>query len=130
VNKLLFISGIVVLVATFLITNTPNTTMAYTCSSSSSTHKAQGQTSISGSSGSCASSSAATSSSTPSFSGISIIGTGPRTAINGQFITNPSSIDVASSASAGGAQSSCSSSSASGSGGISFTQSATSKPGP
>lgn len=127
-NRILLIGAIFV-AATFVITNTPTTTMAYSCSSSSSTHKAQGQTSISGSSGSCASSSTAATSSTPSFSGISIIANGPNTAIHGNFITNPSSVEAASSISAGGAQSSCSTSSGSGSGGIALTQSATSKAG-
>jgi hypothetical protein len=129
-NRIFLISRIVVFVAaTFLIINTSKTTMAYSCSSSSSTHEAHGQTSISGSSGSCVSSSTATISSTPSFSGISIIANGHKTAINGQFITNPNSVEAASAVSAGGAQSSCSTSSSSGSGGITMTQSAISKPG-
>ncbi|NAL78831.1 hypothetical protein [Nitrososphaera sp. AFS] len=83
--------------------NTPKTIMAYSCGSSSSTRNAHGQTTVSGSSGSCASSSTATTSSTPSFSGISIIANGPRTAVDGQFITNPNSVEAASSTIAGGA---------------------------
>ena len=66
VNRLFLISGIAVFVAAiFLIPNTPNTTMAYTCSSSSSTHNVKLQSSLTGSSGGCAVSSSAATTSGP-----------------------------------------------------------------
>jgi hypothetical protein len=116
-NRLLLISGIVVLAATFLITNTPNTTMAYSCSSSSGTQITSSQTGVSGSSGSCSSSSSASTSS----------GTGPHRSAdataatkgpNGQTDLNanlggiphrPPVTTATASSSVGGAQSSCTS---------------------
>lgn len=64
-SRLLFTGGILVLAAAaFLIANTP-ATMAYTCSSSSSTQLVNSQSGVSGSSGSCSSSSSATTTSGP-----------------------------------------------------------------
>ena len=60
-NRIFLISGIAVFVAAiFLLTNTPNMTMAYSCSSSSGTYLLKVQTGVSGSTGGCSTSSSAT----------------------------------------------------------------------
>jgi hypothetical protein len=121
-NRLFLIGGFVVFIsATFLITNTPNTTMAYSCSSSSSTHSTlpfEGSSSVSGSSGSCSTSSSAgtgngQTSATGAFSAV-----GPKTSGQASPATaapigaGPSFVvGTTSSSSSGGAQSSCSNSS-------------------
>jgi hypothetical protein len=129
VNKLLFISGIVVLAATFLITNTPNTTMAYSCSSSIGTsgiHFGQG---ISGSSGSCAtSSSASTTNSGHNFSNTLRI-SGPNKFAALAIVISPLGLQAASPVGVGGAQTSCSSSSTTTSGGITLNSNSVSKSG-
>jgi hypothetical protein len=53
----IFLIGTIFVAATFLIASIPNTSMAYSCSSSSSTHNANSATGVSGSSGGCSSSS-------------------------------------------------------------------------
>ena len=154
-NRLFLISGMAVFVAAiFLIPNTPNMTMAYTCSSSSSTHIINSQTGVSGSSGSCSSSSsAATGFGTSGFSFGSLsgpngsvvgqlnfgnppstgnfVGSGPGSISAGIAITSlsPSHVEATSSSSSGGAQSSCSSSSSTSVGGASSTSSSQSQPG-
>jgi hypothetical protein len=145
-NRLSFISGIVVFfAATFLITNTSNTTMAFSCSSSSSTPHANTQTGVSGQSGSCStSSSGSTRTCCSTLAGIAhAVGNGPISESSALIAESryppPPSFELGTSASAGGAQSSCSSSSASsttlqfGTGppipGISVSSSSTSKPG-
>jgi hypothetical protein len=127
-NNLIWIGAIFV-AATFLVTNTPNTTMAYSCSSSSSTHNISpgSQLGVSGSSGSCATSSSASTRSPFRVDGFSVSGGSaegnahascirctPQTSASAASFAGPSSGEAASSASAGGGQSSCSSSSGGG----------------
>jgi hypothetical protein len=57
--------GLIFVAATFVITTTPYTTMAYTCSSSSSTHNVNVASSVNGNFGSCSSSSSLTTTSGP-----------------------------------------------------------------
>ena len=127
-NRLLFISGIVILAAAFLITNTPNKTLAYSCSSASSTPKTGVQTGVSGSSGSCSTSTSASNSPSLHFVGNTADGPNKITAISG--FAGHSSTQGSASSSSGGAQSSCSSTTVTTSGGVTLTQSTTSKPGP
>ena|SRR5581483_2042689 len=58
----IYLIGAILVAATFLIASTSNKTLAYTCSSSSSTHDVNSQSGVSGSSGSCSSSSSSTTS--------------------------------------------------------------------
>jgi hypothetical protein len=108
-NKLLFINAIVVLAATtFLMTS--NATMAYSCSSSSSTQHTSTPSQISGSSGSCStSSSASTSSGHAAKSHTSAVG--PNVDRISDVLALPNSAESSASSSSGGAQSSCSSAS-------------------
>lgn len=112
-NRLFLISGIAVFVAAIsLITNTPNTTMAYTCSSSSSTQHTTTSSQVSGSSGSCSSSSSAsTSSGHAAKSHTSAVG--PNVDRISDILALPNSAESSASSSSGGAQSSCSSTSGS-----------------
>jgi hypothetical protein len=129
-NRLLFISGMVVFVATaFLIMSIPNTANAFSCSASSSTPQTRTQAGVSGSSGGCAITSNAASNSSPiirvtstasgvSAATISGTATSSTTGSQGSFVSG-----------AGGGQSSCTSSSQTSSGGITMTQTVTSKQG-
>ena len=113
-----------------IITNTPNTTMAYACSSSSSTHITNTQTGVSGSSGSCSSSSS--SSARGSVSHISaasatVLGPNTKAAADSTLFINGA--EASSSSSSGGAQSSCSSSSSTSVGGAFSSSSSQSQPG-
>lgn len=131
-NRLFLISGMAIFVAaTILITNTPNTTMAYSCSSSSSAHNTNTPSHVSGSSGSCATSSSASTGSNFISSALARA-QGPNQSINvntfGIFDTTGAvqfGMGATSSSSAGGGQSSCSSSSGSVSSEFSFPPGAT-----
>ena len=124
----IFLIGAIFLAATFIITNTPNVTMAYSCSSSSSTYNINSQTGVSGSSGGCSSSSSAGTSSTQAGS-LSSTAIGP----NGQTFLGATSFfggfQGAGSSSVGGGQSSCSSTSVTTSGGVTLTTTSVSKSG-
>lgn len=86
--------GAIFVVATFLITNTPNAIMAYTCSSSPSTQNINSQTGVSGSSGGCGVSSSAATTSGPSGSAQSS-GSGPNNTVGLGFGSNDFSFAVA-----------------------------------
>lgn len=104
----IFLVGAIFVATTCLITNTPNTTTAYSCSSSSSTPRLSTPTSVSGVSGICSTSSSASISSTRR--SVSLTGAvGPNTDTNIGNVLKPVP-EATSSSSAGGAQSSCSSS--------------------
>jgi hypothetical protein len=112
-NRLFLISGIAVFVAAiFLIPNTPNTTMAYSCSSSSGTQHTNAPSQVSGSSGSCSTSSSASTTSSGQTSVAFATQVGPHTSASTVAVLSPNGAEAASSSSSGGAQSSCSSSSA------------------
>ncbi|NAL78559.1 hypothetical protein DYY65_09995 [Nitrososphaera sp. AFS] len=122
--------------------------MAYTCSSSSSTHNVKLQSSLTGSSGGCAVSSSAATTSGPnstasgpnntigiglgsnSLSVSSVASNIPGHAFgNGQINENSGGVGTTSSASSGGSQASCSSSTATTSGGAVTSSSSQSQPG-
>lgn len=148
-NKLFLISGIIIFVlSTLLITNTSNTTMAYICNSSSSTHNVNSQTGLTGSSGGCAVSSSAATTSSHNGSAKST-GSGPNNTVGlsndfnfavafnrpghltGSLTLTSTSrgVGTTSSASSGGSQASCSSSSATSVGGAVTSSSSQSRTG-
>lgn len=148
-NRIFLISAIFV-AAIFLIPTTPSTTMAYTCSSSSSTHNINSQTGVGNSSGGCSTSSSTSTSS--GFKGSVRASTSAPNgcvhvhlasdgggAVGGQcglgdvhtgvgFSGGPGGVESTSSSSAGGSQASCSTSSGTAATGSSSSISA-SKPG-
>jgi hypothetical protein len=128
-NRLILIGAILVVVATFLITNAPNMTMAFSCSSTSSTQHTNAPSQISGSSGSCATSSSASTSSSRQTSLNLNTSPAPVQFDNQQFfLTHNGGIEGSTSVASGGAQASCSSSFAAGSGGLSLTGTSISQP--
>jgi hypothetical protein len=124
----IYLISAIFIAATFLVMNTPNMTMAYSCSSASSTPKTSVQTGVSGSSGSCSTSTSASNSPSLHFVGNTADGPNKITAISG--FAGHSSTQGSASSSSGGAQSSCSSTTVTTSGGVILTQSTISKPGP
>jgi hypothetical protein len=151
-NRLFLISGTVIFVLSIsLIINTPNKTMAYSCSSSSSTHNVKLQTGLTGSSGGCAVSSSAATTSRPNGSSHSAasgpnntigVGAGGNCFSNVLTFNQPGHIVITftvissnggtgtvSSASSGGSQASCSSSSATSFSGAATSSSSQSQPG-
>ena len=104
----IYLISAIFIAATFLVMNTPNMTMAYSCSSASSTPQTSVQTGVSGSSGSCSTSTSASNSRSLHFVGNTADGPNKITAISG--FAGHSSTQGSASSSSGGAQSSCSSS--------------------
>lgn len=118
----IFLVGAILIAATFLIANTPNTTMAYSCSisvgNSYSGTKNVLTIGLTGSSGSCASTSSSSTLGRGSTAGNVILNahnSGPQVGTAQGFSSNPTSQSVGTfqSSTSGGAQSSCSSSSVS-----------------
>lgn len=124
----IFSMGAIFVATTFLITNIPNTAMAYSCSGSASTSRVAVTTQISGSSGSCATGSSAVNNLHQGTGTASSFGPNGESAAGASG--SPSHVEIVISSASGGAQSSCSSSSTSNSseGATTITQS-TSKSG-
>lgn len=130
-NSLIWIDAIFV-AATLLIIDTPNATMAYSCSSSASTNNLHNRgAGVSGSSGSCSTSSSSTSSSRlGGLGGVNVNDQGPNTVELLSITRTTHGVwEEILSTSSGGAQSSCSSSSATGSDGLKLTSNSISKAG-
>lgn len=110
----IFLIGAIFIAATFLMMNTPNTAMAYSCSGSASTSHIAVTTQITGSSGSCGTGSSAVNNLHQGTGTASNFGPNGEAAAGAS--SSPSHVEVVISSASGGAQSSCSSSSTSNSG--------------